>query len=161
MTSLAPTLQAFFTTRLSSQYGASPHTVAAYRDTWRLLLNYAALTTGTKPVDLDLCQINADLINGFLTSLQVERANSIGTRNARLAAAHSSPMPRASTPNTWTRSAASWRSRPDASPGRKSATSPTRRSRRYWQHQIDPPRPDDVTMRCSKSPLPPGCVSPS
>ena len=36
MTSLAPTLQAFFTTRLTSQYGASPHTVAAYRDTWRL-----------------------------------------------------------------------------------------------------------------------------
>jgi len=89
MTSLAPTLQAFFTTRLSSQYGASPHTVAAYRDTWRLLLNYSALTTGTKPVDLDLCQINADLINGFLTSLEAERGNSIGTRNARLAAVHS------------------------------------------------------------------------
>ncbi len=89
MTSLAPTLQAFFTIRLSSQYGASPHTVAAYRDTWRLLLSHAAQTTGTKPVDLDLCQINADLINGFLTSLEVRRGDSIGTRNARLAAVHS------------------------------------------------------------------------
>ena len=47
MTSLAPTLQAYFTTRLTSQYGASPHTLAAYRDTWRLLLGYAAQTTAT------------------------------------------------------------------------------------------------------------------
>ena len=38
MTLLAPSLQAFFTTRLSGELGASPHTVAAYRDTWRLLL---------------------------------------------------------------------------------------------------------------------------
>ena len=51
MTSLAPTLQAFFTTRLTSQYGASPHTVAAYRDTWRLLLAYAAQSTGTAPAE--------------------------------------------------------------------------------------------------------------
>ena len=49
MTALAPTLQAFFTTRLTSQYGASPHTVAAYRDAWRLLLGYAAQSTGTAP----------------------------------------------------------------------------------------------------------------
>jgi len=153
MTSLAPTLQAFFTTRLSSQYGASPHTVAAYRDTWRLLLNYAAQTTETKPVDLDLCQINADLINGFLTNLEVERGNSIGTRNARLAAVHSfltyASRQHPEHLDTISRVLAI---PPDASPGRKSATSPTKRSRRYRQHPIDPPRPDDVTMRCSKSP---------
>ena len=46
MTALAPTLEAFFTTRLTSQYGASPHTVAAYRDTWRLLLGYVATQPG-------------------------------------------------------------------------------------------------------------------
>ncbi len=153
MTSLAPTLQAFFTTRLSSQYGASPHTVAAYRDTWRLLLNYAAQTTETKPVDLELCQINADLINGFLPAWRQSGATASAPATPDwLQCIPSSPMPHASTPNTWTRSAASWRSHQDASPGRKSATSPTKRSRRYWQHQIDPPRPDDVTMRCSKSP---------
>lgn len=89
MTPLAPTLQAFFTTRLTSQYGASPHTVAAYRDTWCLLLDYAAKTTGTSPARLDLSQIDADLINGFLTSLETQRHNSIATRNARLAAVHS------------------------------------------------------------------------
>jgi integrase/recombinase XerD len=89
MTALAPTLQAFFTIRLTSQYGASPHTVAAYRDTWRLLLGYAAQTTRTPPARLDLSQLDADLINGFLTSLHTQRHNSIATRNARLAAVHS------------------------------------------------------------------------
>jgi len=89
MTSLAPTLQAFFTTRLTSQYGASPHTVAAYRDTWRLLLGYAAQATGTEPAALELSQIDAELINGFLTGLEAQRGNSIATRNARLAAVHS------------------------------------------------------------------------
>ncbi len=89
MTALAPTLQAFFTTRLTSQYGASPHTVAAYRDTWRLLLGYAAQSTGTAPALLDLSQLNAELINGFLTDLETRRGNSIATRNARLAAVHS------------------------------------------------------------------------
>jgi hypothetical protein len=41
MTELAPTLQAFFTDRLNNQLGASAHTVAAYRDTWRLLLTFS------------------------------------------------------------------------------------------------------------------------
>ena len=89
MTLLAPTLESFFTTRLSQQYGASPHTVAAYRDTWRLLLRYFAATTGTPPQSIDLAQLDADLIGGFLNHLEVERANSVATRNARLAAVHS------------------------------------------------------------------------
>ena len=42
MTALAPTLQAFFTDRLARQRHASPHTIAAYRDTWRLLLGFTA-----------------------------------------------------------------------------------------------------------------------
>ena len=41
MTTLAPTLQAFFTDRLIRERNASPQTIAAYRDTWRLLLNFA------------------------------------------------------------------------------------------------------------------------
>lgn len=89
MTQLAPILQAFFTTRLASQYGASAHTIAAYRDTWRLLLRYAAQTTGTAPAALDLSQLDTDLITGFLTHLETERGNAITTRNARLAAVHS------------------------------------------------------------------------
>lgn len=41
MSALAPTLEAFFTLRLAAQRDASPHTVAAYRDTWRRLLLFA------------------------------------------------------------------------------------------------------------------------
>lgn len=89
MTQLSPILQAFFTTRLASQYGASSHTVAAYRDTWRLLLRYAAQATGTAPAALDLSQLDTDLVTGFLTHLETERGNAITTRNARLAAVHS------------------------------------------------------------------------
>ncbi len=89
MTHLAPILQAFFTTRLASQYGASPHTIAAYRDTWRLLLRYAAHTTGTPPAELDMSQLDSSLITGFLSHLESERGNSTSTRNARLAAVHS------------------------------------------------------------------------
>lgn len=89
MTGLAPILQAFFTTRLSDQFGASEHTIAAYRDTWRLLLRYAATVTGTAPAALELSQLDSDLITGFLAHLQTERGNTVSTRNARLAAVHS------------------------------------------------------------------------
>lgn len=89
MSILAPTLQSFFTVRLTSQYGVSPHTIAAYRDTFRLLLGYIQQTTGTQPSDLDVSQLDAKLITGFLDYLENERGNSIRTRNARLAAVHS------------------------------------------------------------------------
>lgn len=89
MTLLAATLEAFFTTRLIGQLGASPHTIAAYRDTWRLLLGYLVDTTGTAAHAIDLAQLDADLIGRFLSHLQDERGNSIATRNARLAAVHS------------------------------------------------------------------------
>ena len=131
MTALAPTLQAFFSTRLTSQYGASPHTVAAYRDTWRLLLGYAAQSTATAPTELDLSQLDADLINGFLTSLHTQRHNSIATRTARLAAVHSF-LAYASRyhPYTWPPSDEYWPSHPNADPATRSATSPTPRSPR-------------------------------
>lgn len=88
MTLLAPTLQAFFTTRMTSQFGASPHTVTAYRDTWRLLLTYLADATGTPPQNLDLAAVTAEQVSGFLTHLEVVRGNAVSTRNARLAAIH-------------------------------------------------------------------------
>lgn len=89
MSTLAPTLQAFFTVRITSQYRVSPHTVAAYRETFKLLLNYAHQTTGTRPTDLDISQLDADLITGFLAYLEHDRGNTIRPRNARLAAVHS------------------------------------------------------------------------
>ena len=89
MSALAPTLQAFFTDRLIRQRHASGHTIAAYRDTLRLLLGYAATSTGLPPSRLDLADLDAPLIAGFLDHLERERGNSIRTRNARLAAIHS------------------------------------------------------------------------
>jgi site-specific recombinase XerC len=47
MSALAPTLQAFFTERLVRQRRASPHTIAAYRDTFRLLLGFVSERHGT------------------------------------------------------------------------------------------------------------------
>jgi site-specific recombinase XerC len=46
MSALAPVLQGFFTDRLARQRQASPHTVAAYRDSLRLLIVYAARILG-------------------------------------------------------------------------------------------------------------------
>jgi integrase/recombinase XerD len=89
VTALAPTLQAFFTERLIGQRQASAHTVAAYRDTWRLLLGFAATHTATPVCGLDLAQLDAPLIAAFLEHLERERGNGVRTRNARLAAIHS------------------------------------------------------------------------
>jgi site-specific recombinase XerD len=89
MTALAPTLQAFFTDRLIRQRQASAHTIAAYRDTMRLLLGYAATHTEVPPSRLDLADLDAPLIAGFLDHLEHERGNTVRTRNARLAAIHS------------------------------------------------------------------------
>jgi integrase/recombinase XerD len=89
MTALAPTLQAFFTDRLIGQRQASPHTIAAYRDTLRLLLTFAAQRTGKQPSLLDVDDLDAPLIGAFLDHLEHERHNSPRTRNARLAAIRS------------------------------------------------------------------------
>lgn len=89
MSALAPTLQAFFTERLAGQRDASPNTIAAYRDTLRLLLGFASRRLGRQPCELDIGELDAPLIAAFLTHLETERGNSVRTRNARLAAIHS------------------------------------------------------------------------
>ena len=89
MSALAPTLQAFFTDRLVRQRQASPQTIAAYRDTLRLLLAFAADRTGTAPSALDIGEIDAPLVGAFLDHLERDRGNGVRTRNARLAAIRS------------------------------------------------------------------------
>ena len=89
MTALAPTLQAFFTDRLIAHRHSSPHTIASYRDTMRLLLQFAQQRLGVPPAQLDLGLLDADLIGAFLDHLEHDRRNTIGTRNARLAAIRS------------------------------------------------------------------------
>ena len=89
MSALAPTLQGFFTTRLTQQRRASQRTVETYRDGFRLLLAYAHTRTTKTPSQLDFVDLDADLISGFLDHLEHDRHNSVRTRNARLTAIHS------------------------------------------------------------------------
>jgi integrase/recombinase XerD len=89
MSALAPTMQAFFTERLQRQRRASTNTIAAYRDTFRLLLTFAEQQTGKTSSQLEVDDLNARLITAFLDYLEHERANSTSTRNARLSAIRS------------------------------------------------------------------------
>lgn len=89
MTVLAPTLQAFFVSRLGRQRGASPHTIDSYRHAFRLLLAYAETQTSKRPSELDLADLDAVVVSGFLDYLEQERGNSVASRNTRLAAIHS------------------------------------------------------------------------
>lgn len=88
MSALAPTLQAFFTDRLVQQHHASPHTIAAYRDAWRLLLRFAATDLAKAPSQLEISDLDAPFIGRFLAHLEQDRANTVRTRNARLSAIH-------------------------------------------------------------------------
>jgi site-specific recombinase XerD len=89
VTAIAPVLQSFFTDRLMTQLHASPHTVASYRDTIRLLLAYASARHGKEPSRLDFTDLDATVIGAFLTDLETGRGNGVTTRNARLTAVHS------------------------------------------------------------------------
>jgi len=89
MTAIAPTLQAFFTERLARQRGASPRTIASYRDTLRLLLAFARDRTGKQPAALDWDDLDAATISAFLDHLEASRGNGPRTRNLRLTAIRS------------------------------------------------------------------------
>jgi len=89
VTAAAATVQAFFTERLTRQRRASPHTIAAYRDTLRLLLSFAAEHAATVPCRIGFADLTAPVITAFLDHCEQQRGNSIRTRNARLAAIHS------------------------------------------------------------------------
>ena len=67
---LARHIQAFFTDRMIRQKRASEHTIASYRDTFRLLLRFAQLRLGKPPSALDVQDLNASLIGGFLRDLE-------------------------------------------------------------------------------------------
>jgi integrase/recombinase XerD len=86
---IAPLVQAFFADYLVRQRRVSPQTVSSYRDTFRLLLQCLSRTTGKKPSDLSLDDMQAKAILQFLDSIERDRGNSIQTRNTRLAAIRS------------------------------------------------------------------------
>jgi site-specific recombinase XerD len=89
VTLVAGLLEAFFSDRLQRQRNASSNTVAAYRDTFRLLLVFAQERLRKPPTALPLTDLDATLVVAFLQHLEKHRGNSVRTRNARLAAIHS------------------------------------------------------------------------
>ena len=89
MSDLAPLLQGFFTDKLVRQRQASPHTIAAYRDAFKLLVAFTCQRAGRQPSQLGVTDLDAATIGAFLQHLQSERGNTAATRNTRLAAIHS------------------------------------------------------------------------
>ncbi|HKE25998.1 MAG TPA: site-specific integrase, partial [Bryobacteraceae bacterium] len=81
-------VQCFFTDRLQKQLGASPYTVAAYRDAFRLLLRFASERLGRAPSELRVEDLDAAFLGKFLENLERTRGNCARTRNNRLAALH-------------------------------------------------------------------------
>ena len=79
-------IERFFTQRLMQQRNASPHTIASYRDTFRLLFAFAQARLGKPPSRLDLAELDAPFIGAFLDDLEASRSASIRTRNLRLTA---------------------------------------------------------------------------
>ena len=82
-------LQTFFTDRLMHQRQASPHTIASYRDTFRLLLQYVQQETGRTPTKLTMEVLTPEFVGTFLRYLEKDRAISARSRNVRLAAIRS------------------------------------------------------------------------
>jgi integrase/recombinase XerD len=88
-TSLAPILQYFFAEHLTAHKRVSPRTIVAYRDSFRLLLQFLKKRTGKQPSTLCVHDLDAPAILDFLESLETQRDNQVCSRNARLTAIRS------------------------------------------------------------------------
>lgn len=86
MNTLAAALQQYFTGYARAQRDLSPNTVAAYRDTWRMLITYLARALGVPASRIDFQALDTERVTAFLDHLEQERGNSASTRNARLTA---------------------------------------------------------------------------
>jgi len=87
--SFAALLEGFFTQRLMHQRQASAHTIASYRDTFRMLLRFTQKRLHKAPSALALEDIDAPLVAAFLDDLETVRGVTARTRNLRLTAMHS------------------------------------------------------------------------
>ena len=81
---LAVLLENFFTQRLMNQRQASPHTISSYRDTFRLLLQFAQKRLHKPPARLAFEEIDAPMIAAFLDDLEKSRGITIRSRNLTL-----------------------------------------------------------------------------
>src|ERR1700739_2688985 len=87
-TGLGRSIVRFFQVYLPTLRGISRHTIQSYRDGMILFLNFAARDCGRRVEALELADITADRVGRFLAFLEIERKNTVPTRNARLAAMH-------------------------------------------------------------------------
>jgi site-specific recombinase XerD len=83
---LSSAIHQFFGRYLPHIRALSPHTIKAYRDTFKLFLPFAANYHGIKISSLQIAHLRVELILDFLDSLEKQRQNSAKTRNNRLAA---------------------------------------------------------------------------
>src|SRR2546430_1508020 len=118
MSPLAPVLQGFFTDKLLRQRQASPHTVAVYRDTCRLLLEFTSGQARKQPCQLDIADLDAAMITAFLQHLEADAPTPSphATPGSPRSAPCSATRP-CTHPSTPPRSAGSWPSRPNAATG--------------------------------------------
>lgn len=86
MTLIAPHIAAFLQQRLPVERRASPNTCDSYAHAFKLLFQYASQCLKVRPSELNLEQIDAPLVVGFLLHLETARGNGAGSRNIRLAA---------------------------------------------------------------------------
>lgn len=77
-------LESFFTKRLIAQRRASPHTIASYRDSFHLLLQFAIKELGKAASQITLEDLNAPMIGAFLDDLERSRHNGVRSRNLRM-----------------------------------------------------------------------------
>lgn len=89
MKTFSELLQAYFTERLMGECNASPHTIANYRDTFRLLISFAQRRLKKPPTKLAIRDLDASFVLAFLEYLEKDRGNSPRSRNVRLSAIHS------------------------------------------------------------------------
>lgn len=86
---VGPLLQFFFSEYLIAQRRVSPQTIASYRDTFRLLLQFVDRETGIGPTALPVARLDATIVLRFLDGLEKNRGNSVVSRNLRLTAIRS------------------------------------------------------------------------
>jgi site-specific recombinase XerD len=84
-----PILQQYFTNYLIAQRRLSPQTLASHRDTFRLLLQFVQSELKIEPAQLAIEQLDAEIILRFLDNLELQRKNSVVSRNLRLTAIRS------------------------------------------------------------------------
>ena len=82
-------IEAFFARHLAARQGVSAHTIASYRDTFRLLLRFAWKRLGKAPSQLDTGDLDVALLEAFLSDLETSRRNTARSRNLRLTAIRS------------------------------------------------------------------------